>query len=388
MMREGGRFMPTAALLAVFAAALPDAAPASPAPPADLPEPVLSRALDAVLMPIEATARNYFGLAFDGNGALVLAVAPGGIAELYGIMPGDTIVTVSDLTFAWPDEIDPIVWAFLNDRKFDFVWALRRDGTDVTVSFPLVLSHFQESYLVGDIPGWPSWQEWPKHSSQSWSAYAASHVPALGENFEGPPMCGSCIAPEVAGSEAPHSETSVDAAADTTSGSVSAPAVSEAPAAPDEPAARDEPASEPPAIVSVDATDDEAVPASAPAMLRGSVASEPQPARIPQPAPPRPSETAFGHTPVDGVPHAAGADVESAAAVSVEPMQDGNAPAADDENPVADTSSGIQYYVFDDGDFADGDFDDGVATEAVGADEPDFCTRFPATCRLREQGYD
>jgi len=69
-------------------------------------------------------------------------------------------------------------------------------------------------------------------------------------------------------------------------------------------------------------------------------------------------------------------------------MQDGNAPTADDENPVADTSSGIQYYVFDDGDFADGDFDDGVATEAVGADEPDFCTRFPATCRLREQGYD
>jgi hypothetical protein len=400
-MRKGcRRLMPTTAAL-TLAAVLWHAAPALSAAVTDLPEPVLSRAIDAVLMPIDANARSYFELAEDDSGALVLAVAPGGVAELYGIMPGDMIVTVSDLSFAWPDEIDPIVWAFLNDRKFDFVWAISRNGADVTISFPLVLSHFQESYLVGDIPGWASWQGWSRHSSQGWSAYATRHIRALDENFAGPPVCGSCIAPEVADSDAASdSGTPVDAAADAAGDTASVPAVAYAPHRPvapaSEQAAPEEPASEPAAAVSVEATEDEGAPASTPAALRGSMVSEPEPARIPQPAPPRPSGIT-ANAPVDAVPVSPSASAEGAAVipdaaipgaesatiiVPAAPLLDGNATAVGSESPVAETTGGVQYYVLD-GD----DFDDGMATDAAGTGEPDFCTRFPATCRLREQGY-
>ena len=189
-----------AIVLAAFWAA---PVPAGAASPADLPDPALSRALDAIVMPVDAETRAFFGIPENETGALVLAVAQGGTAEVYGIKPGDIVLEVSGLQFALPDEIDAIVWAFMNDRKFNFEWRITRDGAASALAFPLVETHFQESYLVGDIAGWPSWSEWARKSSQSWSAYASAHLANFSANFEGPPICQSCGVPAVADSGAP-----------------------------------------------------------------------------------------------------------------------------------------------------------------------------------------
>src|SRR4051794_5335017 len=105
------------AILAVLAIML-----SAPGVRAALPEPVLSRSLDAILLPIDDAARKQLSLTAGDQGALVLATGQGGVAEVYGIRPGDIITSVSGLTFAWADEIDVIVWALLNNKTFDFVF--------------------------------------------------------------------------------------------------------------------------------------------------------------------------------------------------------------------------------------------------------------------------
>lgn len=175
-------------LLATLAAQ----AHAETAPASARPAPVLSRALDAVLMPIDDDTRSRFALADEQTGALVLAVAPGGLADIYGISPGDTISEISGLSFAWPDEIDAIVWAFLNQRIFEFQWTFMHQGAEQEITFPLVPAHFTESYLVDDIGGWRTWDRWSAHSSESWAAFIGRYTSSFAEVFEGPPVCRSC----------------------------------------------------------------------------------------------------------------------------------------------------------------------------------------------------
>ena len=74
-----------------------------------LPEPYVSRALDAVLLPIDAAVVAAFSLDSGTTGALILATQPGGLAEAAGFLPGDVIETVKSRKVASPIEVDEIV---------------------------------------------------------------------------------------------------------------------------------------------------------------------------------------------------------------------------------------------------------------------------------------
>ena len=62
--------------------------------PAALPEPYLSKALGAVLIPINAEVRKAFKLKKKKEGVLILAVQPGGLAAKKGLKVGDVIDNV------------------------------------------------------------------------------------------------------------------------------------------------------------------------------------------------------------------------------------------------------------------------------------------------------
>ena len=62
--------------------------------PAALPEPYLSKALGAVLIPINAEVRKAFNLKKKKEGVLILAVQPGGLAAKKGLKVGDVIDNV------------------------------------------------------------------------------------------------------------------------------------------------------------------------------------------------------------------------------------------------------------------------------------------------------
>ena len=385
---------------------------------ADLPEPGLSRALDAVLMPVDAATRDYFALADDETGVVVLAVGQGGVAEVYGIRPGDVVVSVSDVPFALPDEIDTIVWALMNDRKFSFSWSIRRGGDSSTISFPLVETHFQESYLVGDIPGWPNWAEWSRRAPQAWSAYASSHLDDFERDFEGAPVCRSCGAPpategENAAAEPLIAEQPVDAPAEVPATEavvpdevLPAPAVAEpavpaavgaeqaessaAPVVEGEPpvaAAPFEPEAQAPSAfvqpvpdqpmlfgppetlgVAEDRSSNEPEPAvpdagasAAPTGLADPVAAtatEPvELARLPRPVPARPTFIAQPPEPTLSV-------APAAAQEALASPPDAGLPAVDPSG-----HSGASF------------------GETTSPSETDFCAQYPTTCRMREQGY-
>ena len=62
--------------------------------PAALPEPYLSKALGAVLIPVNAEVRKMFKLKKKKEGVLILAVQPGGLAAQKGLKVGDVIDNV------------------------------------------------------------------------------------------------------------------------------------------------------------------------------------------------------------------------------------------------------------------------------------------------------
>ena len=62
--------------------------------PAALPEPYLSKALGAILIPVNAEVRKTFKLKKKKQGVLILAVQPGGLAAKKGLKVGDVIDNV------------------------------------------------------------------------------------------------------------------------------------------------------------------------------------------------------------------------------------------------------------------------------------------------------
>ncbi len=96
------------------------AAAALPCRASELPAPYVSRALGAVLIPVDDAVRNAFGLAADEKGVLVLAVAPEGVAFAAGIEPGDVIGTAHGWAVTDPILLDEIVYYWIQQGKFDF----------------------------------------------------------------------------------------------------------------------------------------------------------------------------------------------------------------------------------------------------------------------------
>jgi S1-C subfamily serine protease len=83
---------------------------ALPAVAQELPRPYVSRALDAVLLPVDRAVISAFGLGPKDSGALVLATEPGGTADMAGILPGDVISNVRGTRIKDPVQLDSVVW--------------------------------------------------------------------------------------------------------------------------------------------------------------------------------------------------------------------------------------------------------------------------------------
>ena len=75
-----------------------------------------------MLLPIDDAVIGAFGLAANETGVLVLAVQPGGIAELIGVEPGDVISSVRGYAIADPVELDAVVYYWIGQNQFDFVF--------------------------------------------------------------------------------------------------------------------------------------------------------------------------------------------------------------------------------------------------------------------------
>ncbi len=146
-----------------------------------LPAPYVSRALDAVLLPIDADVRSVFELANNDTGLLVLATQPAGVAEAYGIVPGDVIHLIGGQQVTRPMELDEIVYYWILEGVFDFDLGVYRDGGYVEV----VSTISEESYWeVIEVTTVETWSSWEVETSFSYEEYTAEYSEEIVESYE------------------------------------------------------------------------------------------------------------------------------------------------------------------------------------------------------------
>jgi hypothetical protein len=145
-----------------------------------LPAPYVSRAFDAVLMPIDDSVRGTFG--FDGSvtGVLVIAVAPGGVADEYGVEPGDVISVINGEAVTSPIALDEIVYYFLLQDIFDFSFDYYRDGAVATSDVVITFELYEEVVDVTTVSSWESWS----YESFSYEEYTVEYSEEIVETYE------------------------------------------------------------------------------------------------------------------------------------------------------------------------------------------------------------
>ena len=142
-----------------------------------LPAPFLSRALDAVLLPIDDTVRTSFQLYPSDEGVLVLSVMPGGTAARNGILPGDVIYQIRGRRISRPVDVDIVVYYWINLGYYDFWWNVWRDGAIFVPSFPVSADEYYASFDYAAIAAWESWSYATEFSyAEFYAEYATGFI--------------------------------------------------------------------------------------------------------------------------------------------------------------------------------------------------------------------
>jgi len=150
------RFCRLIAVLALLLLLLLAARPAVAQGDIALPAPYISRALDAVLMPINGAVAGAFGLRPDERGVLVLAVQPGGVANSYGIVPGDVLYQLAGKRIRDPRHLDVLVLRDLRRGGQAFPFDLYRGGAVYVVETLITVEYYEEVFYFEEISTWES----------------------------------------------------------------------------------------------------------------------------------------------------------------------------------------------------------------------------------------
>ena len=119
-----------------------------------LPEPYVSPVLDAVLMPVTREVVRQLRLPKNASGAVVVSVEPGGIADSYGMEPGEVISKVAGKVIRRPADIDALA-RYRTDRGERVIHLQgTRDGRTKRTILPISAESYSAPLPVQDIPRW------------------------------------------------------------------------------------------------------------------------------------------------------------------------------------------------------------------------------------------
>ena len=141
----------------------------------DLPPPYVSRALDAVLIPVTAEVKTAFDLAADEKGVLVLAVQSGGVADKAGVAPGDVISEVHGKSVMEPVSLDEIVYYYLQKGDSDYALA----GGGKTYAATITTESWSETVDVTTVSAWSS----TTSDSFSYADYSSEYSSEISESY-------------------------------------------------------------------------------------------------------------------------------------------------------------------------------------------------------------
>jgi hypothetical protein len=145
-----------------------------------LPSPYLSRSLDAVLLPIDDSVRTVFNLFADDTGVFVVSTAPGGVADNYGILPGDVISFLDGKPVSAPIDLDTFVYYWLVQGYTDYVWDIYRAGQSYTYESSITEDLWYETYDYSVISTWSSYSS----ESFSYEEFYSEYSSEISESYE------------------------------------------------------------------------------------------------------------------------------------------------------------------------------------------------------------
>jgi hypothetical protein len=179
---KGTSLLKSASLALILSLALPTGGVllASPAVAATLPAPYVSRALDAVLIPVDAGVTSAFGLAAGSTGVLVLATQPGGLADAAGILPGDVIDFVGKKPVTSPLDLDAVVYYWLMNGIYDFDFRGLRNGAEVVTTTLITLESWEQVIEVTEVSSWSSYS----YESFSYEEYSVEYSEEIVSSYE------------------------------------------------------------------------------------------------------------------------------------------------------------------------------------------------------------
>ena len=134
---------------------------------ATMPEPYVSSALDAVLMPVTKSVVQQFKLPKNASGAVVVSVQPGGVGDTYGFEPGEVISTVAGKQIRRPVDVDTLTRYWMGEGDVYFWIDGTRKGRPKRTIVYLEPEDFQRTLPVQEIPRWRSYEA-PWFNFYSW----------------------------------------------------------------------------------------------------------------------------------------------------------------------------------------------------------------------------
>jgi membrane-associated protease RseP (regulator of RpoE activity) len=147
---------------------------------ATLPAPYVSRAFDAVVLPIDDSVRSAFALDAAANGVLVLAVAPDGVAAQSGVEPGDIIHEIKGKDIASPIELDEVVYFWLTQSVTDFSVEYYRAGVLASTDLIITMELYEAALDVATVSTWTSWT----YEGFSYEEYTVEYSEEIVESYE------------------------------------------------------------------------------------------------------------------------------------------------------------------------------------------------------------
>jgi len=123
-----------------------------------LPAPVVSKSLHAVIIPIDDSVKKTFGLkAPNDKGLFIVSVEPGGYADKAGLKAGDVIGKAAGKEVSKPHDIDRIANTLVKKKKPDDYIAYYRAGKHHSAK--VVIDPGFMSYIF-DVASFGRWNSW------------------------------------------------------------------------------------------------------------------------------------------------------------------------------------------------------------------------------------
>lgn len=147
-----------------------------------LPAPYISRAIDAVVMPINGAVRKSFKLSKKDKGVLVVSVEPNGVAAKNGIKAGNVLRSVQGYQIKKPTDLDSVVYYWTGKNKSDFSFSVGNGGTYALHKWPITRADYVEVIDTSTVSSWSSWSS--ASYSFSYSEYYAEYSADMSASYE------------------------------------------------------------------------------------------------------------------------------------------------------------------------------------------------------------